>query len=99
MVLPPLRLQEPFGLIRLGLERCESRDVIVPFDQGRQRPASLQRARIKRPNRLADGTVMRIDEKALVLVRLRLEMSGEMDFPHMLDGEVRQDTHRRRNRD
>ena len=44
-------------------------------------------ARDKAPNRLADGTVMRIDEKALVLVRLRLEMSGEMDFPHMFDGE------------
>ena len=76
----------PLGPARLGQQHRPGRQVVVPFDEGRRRPESPDRFGVERPDRLADGRIVRVDQKRQARVVTIVRVAGEMNFPTAASG-------------
>src|SRR6476469_6567222 len=74
-------------LVSLGDERRPDWNVIIPFDQRRQRSGLRDDLPIEVPDSVADRAVMGVDEERRAVRVSRLEIAREVDLAGMFERE------------
>src|SRR6187397_1298965 len=73
-------LNEPIGTTRLIDERLQWRNVVVPFDQGWDRPEQRERLLVQRPDFRDDARAVIVDTQGLAIAELPHRVPGKVDF-------------------
>ena len=59
----------------------ERRDVVVPLDQGGNRPKARDRLSVQRPDLVTDARAVVIDAQGTAVGEVPDAVTGQMDFP------------------
>ena len=94
-----MAVEDRLGGGRLRLQHRPIRDVAVPLDERRDRPAPTDDDLEQLPDRVGDRAVVAVDEQKIALVVGLLGVPGKMDLADMVERKVGEIVVRRSSRD